>query len=58
MPAYDYTCATCDQLVTIVARIDQTVTPPVCAKCAAEMKRKFSPILAQFKGDGFYSSGS
>jgi putative FmdB family regulatory protein len=53
MPAYDYTCATCDQEVTIVARIDQTLTPPVCAKCAAVMKRKFWPIAAQFKGDGW-----
>jgi putative FmdB family regulatory protein len=56
MPAYDYTCSSCDQLVTIVARIDQTITAPVCAKCAAEMKRNYTPPLAQFKGSGFYST--
>jgi putative FmdB family regulatory protein len=53
MPTYDYTCATCHQLVTIVARIDQTITPPICGACAAVMKRKFWPIAAQFKGDGW-----
>jgi putative FmdB family regulatory protein len=57
MPSYDYQCNTCEQSVTITARIDQTVTAPICAKCAAEMKRKFWPILAQFKGPGFYSTG-
>jgi putative FmdB family regulatory protein len=56
MPTYDYKCSTCEQAVTIVARIDQTVTPPGCAKCAAVMKRKFWPIVAQFKGSGFYST--
>jgi putative FmdB family regulatory protein len=56
MPTYDYKCATCNQEVTIVARIDQTVTPPICGACAAVMKRNYSPPLAQFKGSGFYST--
>jgi putative FmdB family regulatory protein len=56
VPSYDYQCNTCDQSVTITARIDQTVTPPVCGACAAEMKRNYGIALTQFKGPGFYTT--
>lgn len=55
MPAYDFRCG-CGAEVTVVQRIDQKLTPPVCVGCAKEMKRQFTGITAQFKGEGFYSN--
>jgi putative FmdB family regulatory protein len=55
MPTYDFRCE-CGAEVTVVQRIDQTLTPPVCIGCAKEMNRQFMPILTQFKGEGFYTN--
>ena len=56
MPAYDYRCKTCDNNVTIVTSIKETIETPACAKCAELMVRQYSVGAVTFKGPGFYSN--
>jgi predicted nucleic acid-binding Zn ribbon protein len=52
---YDYRCS-CGYEVTIVAKITDTVTPPICVACREVMKKDYTPPAVTFNGSGFYST--
>jgi putative FmdB family regulatory protein len=52
MPTYEFRCG-CGYEVSIMQRIDQTLTTPICAKCAEEMKRQYEVGAVKFNGKDF-----
>jgi len=55
MPTYLYECSYCDEMVEVDAP-----GPPkrvTCGNCGYRgMKRVYTPVAVQFKGEGFYST--
>lgn len=54
MPIYDYECKDCNVGSSVVARISDTITAPICTECGQDMVRKFNLGAVTFKGSGFY----
>lgn len=53
MPTYDFRCNTCDATATVATRLTETLTSPVCVKCALEMVRVYGVGAVTFKGTGW-----
>jgi putative FmdB family regulatory protein len=52
VPRYDFQCIKCNELVVIGQSIHDDLKYPSC--CGIEMRRVYTPVGAQFKGNGFY----
>ena len=52
---YDFRCK-CGYEISVMAKITDTVTPPICVACRQEMKRIYEVNAIQFKGEGFASN--
>jgi putative FmdB family regulatory protein len=59
MPAYEYTCMTCDKEFIFNRSIQDPDPGYVCEGCGNRLIRSWtSPVSVQFKGSGFYKTDS
>jgi predicted nucleic acid-binding Zn ribbon protein len=49
---YDYRCS-CGYEITIIAKITDTITAPICVACREVMKKDYSPPPIHLKGTGW-----
>jgi len=56
MPTYDFKCAKCQDITSLVTSIKETTPTPYCFKCKAEMTRQYHISAIKFKGSGYYST--
>ncbi len=55
MPAYDFKCTDCDNIVELIRPAGEAVAEP-CPECGGTTKRIFSPVGVVFKGSGFHNT--
>jgi putative FmdB family regulatory protein len=55
MPAYDFKCKTCSEIVE-VNRSATDDSPVPCPKCGGDTKMVFHPVGVHFKGSGFHNT--
>jgi putative FmdB family regulatory protein len=56
MPVYEYQCECSEDVVPFTMSISEYKELQECKKCGNSMKRFYTPVGAQFKGSGFYST--
>lgn len=56
MAVYEFTCANCDNKVTIANPITKKLNTPICGSCGYLMVRSYDVGSVGFKGSGFYST--
>ena len=57
-PVYEFKCPGCAVKLDQRRAIDDESPAPMCGDCLVTMERVFSPVSAQFKGSGFYTTDS
>jgi len=57
-PVYEFKCPACAVKLDQRRAIDDESPAPMCGDCLVTMERVFSPVSAQFKGSGFYTTDS
>ena len=55
MPTYEYSCYTCNEIVSITKSIHEQVEIPF--HCGQFMSRIYTGLPVKFNSDGFYSTG-
>jgi len=53
MASYEYACALCLEVKTIIASINETPEIPKCSTCDTDMVRRFGMQTIIFKGNGW-----
>ena len=53
MPAYEFTCLTCNKTITMTLKLIES-QQIICTECGEIMKRSYNFGAVAFKGSGFY----
>lgn len=56
MPIYDLVCADCGFEEEFLSPKMVAETGRQCPSCSVDLKKKISPVMAIFKGPGFYAT--